>query len=258
MGPAWAQDEAGRAVARALAQEGAQLFEQDDLQGALDKFKQAYEKYPSPKLFFNIGQALHGLSRNVEALAAFERFLAEATDASPDFIEQASAQVALLNAKLARVVVESNRVGVEVMVDGEPRGTTPLAKPIVVEPGDHRLTATWEGEGKTVEITASAGQYLRQAVYFAGEKWPLAPVEPAAPPGPKEVPALPAPPAPAPLVTPVPATSVPPKPSRISKRTWYLIGGAAVVAAVTTTLVLVYGRTYPDASLGSRTIGGSP
>src|SRR5512141_1991813 len=110
VGAASAEDEGARAAARVLAQEGAQLFEKNDLPGALDKFKQAYDKFPSPKLFLNIGQALRGLGRNVEALAAFERFLAEAKDAGPEFIELASTQVAELGALLARVVVESNHV----------------------------------------------------------------------------------------------------------------------------------------------------
>jgi len=59
------------------------LYQQGDVGGALEKFNAAYAAYPSPKLMFNIGQANRDLSRPVEAIEAFQRFLAEATDASP-------------------------------------------------------------------------------------------------------------------------------------------------------------------------------
>ena len=64
--------------------EGSALYEKGDYAGALEKFNAAYAAYPSPKLMFNIGQADRDLSRPVEALEAFEKFLASDTDASPE------------------------------------------------------------------------------------------------------------------------------------------------------------------------------
>jgi tetratricopeptide (TPR) repeat protein len=246
LGPARAvsaQEENAHAAARALAQEGAALFERSDFQAALDKFQQAYGKFPTPKLFLNIGQALRGLSRNVEALAAFERFLAEAKDARPEFIELASAQVAQLEAKVARLAVESNRKGAEVTVDGEKRGTVPLSAPMIVEPGVHKVTVAWEGESKAVDVTATAGQEVSQAIDFEDKPPPPAPVVVA--PKPEPLPPVPAPP------------PVPEAPPAARSHIWYWIAGGAVVAAVATTLVILYARSdeYPNADLGRRTIG---
>jgi len=171
-----AQGHDSRVVARALAQEGAQLYEKGDFQGALEKFQQAYKQFPSPKIFFNLGQVLRGLSRNLEALDAFERFLAEAKDASADYREQATAQAAELYAKVARVTVGCNRRGALVIIDGDKRGTIPLEKPVNVQPGVHQLAMTWEGETKSVDFVATVGQVLSLLLNFDVKKQPPEPV----------------------------------------------------------------------------------
>jgi hypothetical protein len=185
--PALAQSQDGRSAARTLAQEGAQLYEGGDFQAALQKFKQAYEQYPSPKLFFNIGQALRGLSRNVEALDAFERFLAEAKDASLDYKEQATTHLAELIGKLARVAVDCNRPGAAVTIDGDQLGTIPLAKPVIVEPGGHQLTLVSEGETKSSHFEAAAGQSMTLALSFEGAKPPHEAVGMSSTPKPQEL-----------------------------------------------------------------------
>ncbi len=236
--PAWAQEPDARAAARALAQEGARLFEQGDLQAALDRFKRAYDKFPSPKLFLNIGQAQRGLGRNLEALDAFERFLAEAKDANPEFQEQAKAQVLELRGKLGRIHILCNRPGAAVTLDGEARGTIPLGRSLLVEPGPHRLMLSWEGLTKSADLTVAAGQELAPVVDFQSPP-PLPP---------------PAVIAPEPVVVPL----APPPPAPVARtHTWYWIAGGAVVVAVATTLIVIYARSdrYPTADLGTRTIG---
>ena len=78
-----------KAKAQSLLTEGSALYEKGDYADALDKFKQAFATYDSPKLLFNIGQANRDLGRPVEALEAFERFLIGALDAAPETIEDA-------------------------------------------------------------------------------------------------------------------------------------------------------------------------
>lgn len=237
------QDDNARIAARALAQEGAGLFGKDDFQGALDKFEQAYAQFPSPKLFFNIGQALRGLSRNVEALEAFERFLAEAKEVSPEFQQQAAAQVSNLRRNLARVTIDCNRPGAVVSVDGKKRGETPLAGPLMVEPGSHTLTLTSEGGQTSGDFTAVAGQELSRVITFEVAQAPVETI----PPPPPVLPQLLLPP---PLAT---ATDERPKANR---RMWYWIAGGTLVAATATTLMVLFGRgdEYPNASLGTRTL----
>ena len=82
-GPQTANPEA-KTRAQALLKEGAQHYQQGSFADALEKFHQAYAVFPSPKLFLNIGQASRGLGRLVDAVDAFEKFQAQATDASPE------------------------------------------------------------------------------------------------------------------------------------------------------------------------------
>ena len=241
--PASAQMDA-RSAALALAREGAQLYEKGDFQGALDKFEQAHQQFPSPKLFFNLGQAFRGLSRNPEALESFERFLAEAKDAGTDYREQAAAQVAELGAKLARVAVTCNQPGAVVTIDGRERGTIPLEKPVAVEPGAHQLALAWKGETKAVEFTAVAGQVLSQVLTFEEQKLPAEPVVVTPKPEPQ-------------VLLPAETKEVPTATRSSTWDTWYWIAGGVVVAGVATTLILLYGTRnhYPTADLGARSIG---
>jgi tetratricopeptide (TPR) repeat protein len=238
-----AQDEAAKAAARSLAQEGAGLFETGNFQGALDKFEQAYAQFPSPKLFFNMGLALRGLSRNVEALEAFERFLAEATDASGEHREQANTQAADLKSKLARITVDCNRPGAVVSIDGLKRGTIPLGRPLMVEPGSHRLTLTSDAGFTSSDFTAEAGQELSRIVTFELAKAPAESVVDVPKPQPE-------------VLLPTQAPTPPPERDKISRRTWYWIAGGAVLAATAATLIVLFTRSdeYPGASLGTRTI----
>jgi tetratricopeptide (TPR) repeat protein len=69
-----------RAQARARVAAGAALYQRGEYQQALEHFLAAHATYPSPKILFNIGQAHRGLGNRADAVAAFERFLAESGD----------------------------------------------------------------------------------------------------------------------------------------------------------------------------------
>jgi tetratricopeptide (TPR) repeat protein len=79
-----AADAQPKARAQGLLNAGSELYGKGDHAGALEKFNAAYAANPSPKLMFDIGQSNRDLSRPVEALEAFERFLASDTNASPE------------------------------------------------------------------------------------------------------------------------------------------------------------------------------
>jgi hypothetical protein len=93
-------DEA-RAAARRELVEGVAAMKTGDYQAALARFEAAYAIVPSPKIQYDFGLAYVGLGRPAEALAAFERFLAEATDAPADKREKAASRVTMLRARIA-------------------------------------------------------------------------------------------------------------------------------------------------------------
>jgi hypothetical protein len=69
--------------ARAAMTKGTVLFQQGDYESALRAFNEAQALYPSPKIYFNLGQTYRKLDRVADAVEAFETFLQEAPDAAP-------------------------------------------------------------------------------------------------------------------------------------------------------------------------------
>ena len=145
--------------AQTLLTEGSALYEKGDYAGALEKFNAAYAAYPSPKLMFNIGQADRDLSRPVEALEAFEKFLAGAPEASPETRADARKSVAELQEKLGQIRIDCDRADTEVSIDGKSVGLTPLADLIWATPGHHQVTASHASAALALEnVDVSAGR----------------------------------------------------------------------------------------------------
>jgi hypothetical protein len=130
-----------KARAQALLKEGTKLYDRGNPAEALEKFKQAYSEYASPKLFFNIGQASRDLGRPVEAIESFERFITEVKDASPEVTAEARKSVVELKTKVGSLLIECTTVGAEIGVDGKLVGLAPLANSVRVTPGNHQVTA---------------------------------------------------------------------------------------------------------------------
>ncbi|HEX2569613.1 MAG TPA: tetratricopeptide repeat protein [Polyangia bacterium] len=77
---------AAREEARKHFSKGKQLYNVQLYEDAVKEFREAYLKYPSPVFLFNIGQALRLAGQREQAVAAYERYLAESPRA-PDRAE---------------------------------------------------------------------------------------------------------------------------------------------------------------------------
>ena len=104
--PPASQDAQQKEKAQALLREGSALYKQADFAAALAKFEAAYAVFPSPKLQFNIGQANRELGRPVKAVTAFDWFVTDAFDASPELLAEARQSSADLKARLGRLRVD--------------------------------------------------------------------------------------------------------------------------------------------------------
>jgi len=185
-----AADDADRRRATERLHQGAALFERGDYQGALDKFEQAYAIVPSANILFNLGQTLQALARPVDAIAAYERFLVEATGAPPDARATAEKAMAELRSKVAALHVRCDLAGAEVSVDGRSYGVTPLARPILLAAGPHQVLVEKPGLPLFAQrVTASAGATLPLDVRLEGGAVVMPPT-PAASPGPVTAPIL--------------------------------------------------------------------
>ena len=86
-GQARSQSQAqAREEAKAHFKKGTQLYNVQLYEDAVKEFREAYLKYPSPVFLFNIGQALRLAGQREQAVAAYERYLAESPRA-PDRAE---------------------------------------------------------------------------------------------------------------------------------------------------------------------------
>jgi hypothetical protein len=229
-----------RTDARDRLEEGSTLYRKGDYQGALRKFEEARALYPSPKIYFNLGQALNRLGRTAAAVDAFEKFLAEAPDAVPERRRDAEQLLGELRPRIGFVRVVAD-AGSEIAVDGQPAGTAPLRRTIPVDPGTHQLTARSPGAaiGHVGSVEVAAGQTTDWEARQAPA--PLAD-------GPLPLPSSLTAPVPGPSLVGAPAPAEPPR------RRWvpWAVAGAAVAVGIVVTAVLLSGeRPGPSGSLGT-------
>jgi len=149
-----------KAKAQALTSKGTDLYEAGDISGALEKFRAAYAIYPSPKLFFNIGQAYRDLGQPLEAREAFSRFIVEAREAPASAFAEARNALSEVAEKLGRVQVTSSLEGWAIELDDRPLGTLPLPSAVWALPGWHQISIARDaGKAEVTKIfSVSAGR----------------------------------------------------------------------------------------------------
>ena len=153
-------------LARQHMHQGLTKAAADDLTGALDEYRAAYTLAPTLKRLYNIAQVEHALNHPLEALGHYETFL-EGARASND---SAELTVGIGNAEEAVTDLRANAVGsidvvaepgVQVLVDGEPRGATPLAAPVDALPGVHSVAFRRGEREQKQQVEVAAGRRAR-------------------------------------------------------------------------------------------------
>lgn len=137
---AWAQTTATAgdlAKAKVLQVEGLKHLDNGNAAAALAKFDAAFALVPSAKVVFNQGRAHEALGHNMQALAAFETFLAAAEMPGPAR-QDAQRRIEKLRSKLSFFAV-TGPSGAEVLLDGQARGKLPFDTIIAMEPGVHEV-----------------------------------------------------------------------------------------------------------------------
>lgn len=208
-----------KAVARAKLVDGGELLKRGEFKEALARFKEAYELVPSPKIHYNFGLSYRGLGRPADAIDAFERFLAEAHDASPDLRANAERFRSELGQQVGTVVLTCDVDGADISVDGRSYGPTPARGPLRLDPGPHQVVVEKAPAAPfTRKVDLSAGQRLTVEVTLASPST-ASPI--AVPPGPS---------APEPIVPPA-APEAPPAPphSWKWKAGWGLAAGGVAL-----------------------------
>jgi hypothetical protein len=150
------------AAAHELYKQGVVQSKAGDYAGALERMEQAYVLAPLPKILVSIAQLarenedwVRAFTRARLALSCPETELGEGRALAQQIVEEAEGRI-------GRVVIRTVPDGAELEVDDQVVGTTPLAEPLIVNPGEHTLTARWPrgAEARSQSIVISAGQEL--------------------------------------------------------------------------------------------------
>ncbi|NUO50729.1 MAG: PEGA domain-containing protein [Polyangiaceae bacterium] len=152
--PAGSSDEASERF-----RAGVGFYKTRDYAAALVEFKRAYELAPNYRVLFNLGQTSQELNDYASALNAFEQYLAEGgKEVDAKRRAQVEGWIADLKKKVGTLSIETNVEGAEILVDDVSVGTTPLDKPVVVNAGRRKLSATATDHTPVQRMIDVAGQ----------------------------------------------------------------------------------------------------
>ncbi len=164
-------DVGGSSWALSLLADGNDKLDRGLWAEALKLFEDVYRVFPSPKLHFNIAQALYQLGRRIEALERYERFVGEINkeEHQTDW-RLAQERVFELQDQIATIDIQCNAVGALANIDGRDVGKTPLPRPVRVLPGALSIVISKPGyERQVIEVTLKAGDTVTQRVNLLTE-----------------------------------------------------------------------------------------
>ncbi len=164
------------ARARTLFSEGIALAADEQFADAADHFRAAYAIHPTPAIAYNLAAALVKLDLLLEASELVRSVLGDSE--SPAQVRQlAEGLRPQIEERMARltVSVDGDLAGAEVQVDRRTMREGELGVAFPMDPGDHVVTATREGDvleeqAVTLDVGGSA------EVTLAASTWP-APVQ---------------------------------------------------------------------------------
>lgn len=187
------------------------LYEEADYALALAEFERVYELVPDYRVLYNIGQVSIQLGRYARAFRTLKEYVSRGgSELSPDRAAAVQADLAQLTGKVAQLSVEVAQDGAQISVDGVAVGHSPLAAPLVVDVGEHRVQVELSGfTAQTRTLTLAGGDTRDASFVLRSAEAPKA--------------------APTPTQTPRENPSAPPTPPRTASQrpTWLAVGWAS-------------------------------
>lgn len=224
--PAFAQpSKAQQKEAATRFKKGLELFKDGDYRAALIEFRRANELAPNFNVLYNIGQVYFQLQDYPNALQALEKYLSDGAGAIPG-ARRAEVQrdIDKLKSRVANLEIIVKVPDADITIDDISVGKAPLAKPLMVSAGRHKVTVSKPGfTAATKVVDIASGDSF---------KLPLDPIEQ------KAAPVVVAPPTPTgePLAPtqPPPTEPPPPPPSKPVPVAGIVVTSALTVGAVVT------------------------
>ena len=153
-----------RSEAREHFQRGLDFFNEERHDAALAEFQRAHELVPSAEALYNLGRVHSALGNAVEAVAAFEAYLAE-SNISADRRREVTERRERQKARIAEVWIDTNIEGAIVSVDGVDRTSTPMRAPLLVNAGSHAVSVRAPEHDQTnLSVRVAGGEVRRLPV----------------------------------------------------------------------------------------------
>jgi PEGA domain len=135
------------------------LYKRGDLAGAESKYWQAYDLSKDPRLVFNaavVEKDLHHYARMQALLLRYEQEMG--TNLTADDKAGIATALAALKNLVGTVTVTANVAGADVVLDDERVGTTPLAEPLLLDLGKHKIVVQKDGfDAVTTTVDVQGG-----------------------------------------------------------------------------------------------------
>lgn len=212
---------------------GVEFYKENDFRAALVEFKRAYDIAPNYKVLYNLGYTSLELQDYASALRYLERYLADGgADVAADRKTKVGQEIEKLQKRVARITIDVNVEGAEILVDDVVVGKTPLSEAVLVSAGRRRIVAQKGSASQTRLVDVAGGDVQKLSFELAS--------------------AAPPPPPPAHGETPPPITVAPvePKSNPLPPGVWVgvaVTGALGVATVVTGVLALSAKGAFEDA-----------
>jgi tetratricopeptide (TPR) repeat protein len=146
-------------AARTHFQKGVQFYDEGDYPAAIAEFQRAYTLQPTYRLLYNFGQVSYELQDYAGAERHFRAYLLDGgSDIPAGRRSEVEHELEELGSHIGLLHLQTDRAGARLFVDERSVGTTPLEKPVHVNPGRRRVGAELAGYARIAEtIDVKAG-----------------------------------------------------------------------------------------------------
>jgi hypothetical protein len=145
---------------------GVDLYRAGAYDVALAEFTRAYDSAPNFRILYNLGQIQAQRHEYVASLELFRRYLSDgAGQISEERVGEVQTEITELERRVAQLHVSTNVDDARLFVDDMPVAELPLAKPILVNAGIHRLRVEKVGRAPAFRtVTLTGGDTLDLAL----------------------------------------------------------------------------------------------
>ncbi len=138
---------------------GLKLYAEGEYPLAVIEFDRAYELVPDYRVLYNIGQVRLQLANYARAHRALTQYLKEGADRiAEERRASVMADLQMLASRTATLKVETNVNGAELLVNDLVVGVSPLSEPLLLDAGEHRLSARKVGYHTRITQVTLAGR----------------------------------------------------------------------------------------------------